>query len=110
MKNFVLAVLIGVLITYSFGLVAHEWFDFSIRLDDHMLGPFESIVGITVVGVVMAIVGVVVAISVFGALAIGIVAALAALVVAGLSVFWPMILVVAFIIWLVKDKKPSTHY
>jgi hypothetical protein len=109
MKNFVLAILIAILITYSFGLVAHEWFDFSIQLDEHMLGPFESVIGMTIVGVIMAIVGLIVAVSIFGALAIGIVAALFAFVVAGVSVFWPMILVIAIIVWLVKDKRPARY-
>lgn len=109
MKNFVLAILIAVLIAYSFGLVADEWFNLSIHLDDHALGPIESLAGITLVGVIMAIVGVVVAVSIFGALALGLIAAIIAIVVAGLSVFWPMILVVAFIIWLVKDKRPAQY-
>ncbi|WJG09921.1 hypothetical protein [Aliiglaciecola sp. LCG003] len=109
MKNFALAILIAVLITYSCGLIANHWLDFSIHLDDHMFGPLESIAGITIVGAIMAVIGVVVAVSIFGALMIGLVAAVLALFVAGLSVFWPMILVIAFIVWLVRDKRQPQY-
>lgn len=105
MKNFVLAILIAVLITYTFGLVASEWFDFSISLDNHMYGPMESIVGISVIGALMAIVGVIVAVSIFGAVLIAIVAVVVGLLIAGLSVFWPMLLVIGVIVWLVRDKR-----
>ena len=104
MRNFVLAILIAVLITYSFGLVASEWFAFNIIFDDHMLDSMESVAGLTILGAIMAIIGVVVAVSLFGALFIGLIAAFFAILVAGISVFWPMLLVIAVIIWLVKDK------
>ncbi|GAA0853890.1 hypothetical protein [Aliiglaciecola litoralis] len=109
MKNFILAVLIAVLITYSCGIIANEWFDFTIHFDDHMLGPMESIAGITIIGAVMAVIGAIVAVSVFGALIVGLFAGALALVFAGVAMFWPMLLVIAFIIWLVKDK-PKAQY
>lgn len=109
MRNFVLAILIAVLITYSFGLVASEWFEFNIHVDDHILDSMESVAGITIIGAIMAVIGVIVAVSVFGALFIGLIAGVAALLVAGLSVFWPMLLVIAVIVWLVKDKRNTSY-
>lgn len=109
MRNFALAILIAVLITYSFGLVASEWFEFNVHFDDHTLDSMESVAGLTVIGAIMAVIGVIVAVSVFGALFIGLIAGAIALLVVGLSVFWPMLLVIAVIIWLVKDKRRANY-
>lgn len=109
MRNFILAVLIAILITYSFGFVASEWFDMSIHLGDLSLSPYESVAGITLVGVAMTIVGVLIAVSLVGALMIAIVAAAIGLLVAGLSAFWPMILILVVVVWLVKDKRQARY-
>ena len=109
MRNFVLAILIAVLITYSFGLVASEWFDFNIHIDDHIFDSMQAVAGITFIGAIMAVIGVIVAVSVFGALFIGLIVGAVALLVAGLSVFWPMLLVIAIIVWLVKDKRKASY-
>ncbi len=109
MKNFILAILIAVLITYSCGIVINEWYDFTIHFDEHLFGPMESVAGITVIGAIMAVIGVIVAVSIFGALIIALIAGVIGLMFAGIAVFWPMLLVIAFIIWLVKDKRRVTH-
>lgn len=105
MKNLMIAILIAILITYSGGQIFSEWFDVSIRMDDHLLTPMESFAGFTIAGVVMVIVGFIIALSVFGVLVFAVFAVFAGILIAGLSAFWPMLLVLAFIIWLVKDKK-----
>ena len=109
MKNFVIVVLVAVLITYTCGHIFDEWFDISIRMDDELLSPLAAMAGLTIAGVVLALVGFVVAFSVFGVLLFVGMAVLAGLLVAGLSVLWPMILLLALIIWLARDKKPA-HY
>jgi hypothetical protein len=109
MKNFILAILIAILITYSFGIIANEWFDFNLQIDEHMFGPIESVAVLSVIGAIMAVVGVVVAVSVFGALLVGLMAGIFALVFAGIAMFWPMLLVIAIIIWLVKDNRTSQY-
>jgi len=109
MKNFILAILIAVLITYSCGIVINEWYDFTVHFDDHLFGPMESVAGITVIGAIMAVIGVIVAVSIFGALIIGLIAGVIGLMFAGIAVFWPMLLVIAFIVWLVKDKRQVIH-
>jgi hypothetical protein len=107
MKNLLIAILIAVLLTYSGGQIASEWFDVSIRMDDHLLTPMESFAGFTIAGVVMVIVGFIIALSVFGVVIFAVFAVFAGIIIAGLSAFWPMLLVLAFIIWLVKDKKTA---
>lgn len=109
MKNFVIAILIAILITYSFGHVAAEWFDIRISIDEEVLTPFAAMAGVTIAGIVLVVVGVIVALSVVGTVFFAFFAVLVGLVFAGLSVFWPMLLVVGLVIWLVKDKRP-THY
>ena len=109
MKNFVIAVLVAILITYTFGHVVAEWFDISIRIDEQVLTPFATLAGLTVVGIVLVVVGVIVALSVFGAIFFAVMAVLVGLLFAGLSVFWPMLILVALVVWLVKDKRPA-HY
>jgi hypothetical protein len=107
MKNLLIAILIAVLLTYSGGQIASEWFDVSIRMDDHLLTPMESFAGFTIAGVVMVIVGFIIALSVFGVVIFAVFAVFAGIIIAGLSAFWPMLLVLAFIIGLVKDKKTA---
>ena len=109
MKNLAIAVLLAILITYSCGHIFSEWFDVSIRMDDELLSPFAAMAGLTIAGVVLFIVGFVVAMSVAGVLLFTIIAVMAGILFAGLSVFWPMILLLVLVIWLVKDKRP-THY
>lgn len=109
MKNFVIAILLAVLITYSFGHVAAEWFDISIVIDEEVMTPIAAMTGLTIVGIIMVIVGVVVALSVFGIIFFTVLAVFAGLLFAGLSVFWPMLLIVAVVLWLIKDKRQS-HY
>ena len=109
MKNFVVAVLLAILITYSCGHIFSEWFDVSIRMDDELLEPFAAVLGLSIAAVVMVIVGFVIAVSVFGVVIVATMAVFAGLIVAGLSVFWPMILILALVYWLVKDKRPA-HY
>ncbi len=107
MKNLVIAILVAILITYCFGNIAHEWFDISVTLDDEILTPFEALAGVTIAGIVLTVVGVIVAVSLFGVLFAVTIAVVMAVVIAGISALWPMFLVLAAVIWLVKDKKEA---
>lgn len=109
MKNLVIAILIAILITYTFGHVAAEWFDISIQIDEEVLTPVAAMAGLTIAGIVLVVVGVVVALSVFGAIFFAVMAVFIGLLFAGLSVFWPMFIVIALVVWLVRDKRPA-HY
>lgn len=109
MKNLIIAILIAVLLTYSCGQIASEWFDISIRMDDQLLSPFESLAGFTIAGVVLVILGFILAVSVFGVVMFAVFAVFGGILIAGLAAFWPAILVLVLVVWLVKDKKPAYH-
>jgi hypothetical protein len=109
LKNLALAVIIAILLTYSLGYVASDWFDINVEMDSENVAPLTSLLVFIVLGIVLVLVGFVVALSVFGALAFVALAVVGALLFAGLSAFWPAILVVLLVIWLLKDKRPSSY-
>lgn len=103
-KNLVLAILIAFLLTYSMGHMASEWFDIRIHLDNELIEPITTMAAITVIGMLLVVIGFILAVSVFGVLVFAFIAVFAGLIIAGLSAFWPTLLIVAALIWLVKDK------
>lgn len=109
LKNLALAVIIAILLTYSLGYVATDWFDINVQMDKESIAPLTSLLVFIVLGIVLVLVGFVVALSVFGALAFVALTVVGALLFAGLSAFWPAILVVLLVIWLLKDKRPSSY-
>ncbi|MFT6895766.1 MAG: hypothetical protein ACJA13_000163 [Paraglaciecola sp.] len=108
LKNLALAVIIAILLTYSLGYVATDWFDINVQMNSESVAPLSSLLVFIVLGIVLVLVGFVVALSVFGALAFVALAIVGALLFAGLSAFWPAILVLLLVIWLLKDKRPSS--
>ena len=104
LKNLVLAILIAFLLTYSMGHLAAEWFDIRIHLDNVLIEPLTTIATITVIGVLLVMVGFVLAVSVIWVLIFAFVAVFIGLIVAGLSAFWPALLIIVAVIYLVKDK------
>lgn len=108
MKNAALAIVIAVLLTYAFGNLFSDWWGIHLMMGDEMLTPFENFAAASAVGIVFVIIGIIVAFSLFGALALAAVAGIAALLVAGVAAFWP-ILLVGLVVWLVsRSKKPHT--
>lgn len=109
LKNLALAVIIAILLTYSLGYVATDWFDINVQFDQQNVEPLKALLALTVVGIVLVLAGFVVALSVFGALAFVFLAVFAALLSAGLSAFWPVVLVGLLVYWLVKDRGKSSY-
>lgn len=107
MKNLVIAILIGVILINCFGHLATNIFGMHLMLDHDLMTPFASSLLAGGIAIVMVIVGFVIALSVFGALALAVFAAFIGLFVAGIGVFWPLILAACIVIWLVKDKPRS---
>ena len=107
LKNLGIAVLLAVLLTYTMGYAVSDWFDIRIQFDNHVLEPVAAMLGFGVVAVVLVIVGFIVAVSVMGVVFFAVMAAFIGLFVAGLGAFWPMLLLAAVVIWLVKEK-PQT--
>jgi hypothetical protein len=104
-----LAVLIAMVLTYSLGHLVTQWLDLHISLAQHNIEPITSIVALTDVVAILVVVGFIIAFSLFAAIAFAIIAAGMGLFVAGLSVFWPVILFTLVIFLLVRDKQISAH-
>jgi hypothetical protein len=108
-KNITLAVLIAVVLTYSLGHIATDWLDLHLSLAEHDLNPVTSILGLTGLVAVLVIVGFIIAFSLFAAIAFVLIAAAIGVFVAGLSVFWPIVLFTIVIFLLVRDRKTPAY-
>ena len=108
-KNIMLAVLIAMVLTYSLGHLVTQWLDLHISLAQHNIEPITSIVALTGVVAILVVVGFIIAFSLFAAIAFAFIAAGIGLFVAGLSVFWPVVLFTLVIFLLVRDKQISAH-
>ncbi|MCV2886641.1 hypothetical protein OE749_18250 [Aestuariibacter sp. AA17] len=109
MKSLAIAVLLGVLLVYSTGTILSECTDVQLVLDSDTLNPMETLFASGVVGVILVVVGFFVAVSVIGVLALTVGAVFLALLVAGISAFWPALLLLAIVVWLVKDNRSNTR-
>ena len=103
-RYLVLAILIAIVLCVCLGTVATEWFDVRVQIDQHWGDPFMTMLLLTIVVAVLVIVGFAVALSVFGALLFAMCAGLIGLFVAGISVFWPVLLFAIIVYYLVRDK------
>lgn len=109
-KNLILAILIACVLSFCAVYIAIEWFDVKIQFNQHWVEPFMTVFIITVVVAILVVVGFVVALSVVGALVLGLFAALLGLLVAGVSTFWPVLLAIIIIYYLVKDRSSKQKY
>lgn len=109
LKNLVIAILVAILLTYSMGYIATELFDIRVQLDDHFMTPFSSMAVAAGVAILLVVVGFVIAVSVFSVLFFVFAAIISGVILVGISAFWPMLILLAVVLWLVKDK-PSQHY
>jgi hypothetical protein len=110
MKNFLIAVLLGLILTYSFGHLFTHWFDWQVYVDGSYISGFGAAAIGAVVVVVLVALGFVVALSLFGMLAFVLGTVLLALLVVGVSTMWPIILLVVFVVWLTKSKSKERHH
>lgn len=108
-KNIILAILIAVVLTYSLGHVAIDWFDMHLSLASHELESVTAVLSITALVAVLVVIGFVIAFSLFAAIALAIFAVAIGIFFAGLSVFWPVILFTIIILLLVRDKKTPAY-
>lgn len=105
MKNFILAVLIAVVLVNCFGYVISDWWGVNLVMNDDLMSPFESFAALSVLAAVAVLVGFIVAISVFGAFFIAIGATFLALLVAGVSIFWPVLLIGGVLYMILHRRK-----
>jgi hypothetical protein len=104
LKNIVIAVLVAILLSYTMGYAASDWFDIRIQLDNRVLEPIAGILGFAVVAVLLVMIGFVVAVSVMGVVFFAVSAGFVGLFVMGIGAFWPMLLLAIVVILLVKDR------
>lgn len=109
MKKILIAIVLAVVLVNCFGSIADSAAGLNIVMADELLSPMESVAVISVLAAVFAVIGVVVAISLFGALLIAGIATLLALIAAGISAFWPIVLVVAVLLLLKRTQQNAAH-
>lgn len=107
MKNLVLAVIIAVVLMNCFGAMLGNVFDMHILMHDNLLEPLESFAVLSILGAIVALVGFIVAVSLFGALFLTLACVVGVLLVAGVSVFWPFLLIL-FVVYLATKSKSSS--
>ena len=108
-KNIILAVLIAIVLTYSLGQISTQWLDLNLSFGGHNYEPITSILALTGIVAILVVVGFIIAFSVFAAIACVIIAVGIAVFVAGLSVFWPVILFTLVIFLLVRDRRTPAY-
>ena len=108
-KNIILAVLISIVLTYSLGHLATEWLDMHLSIAEHNFEPISAILALTALVAISVVVGFIIAFSIFAAVAFALLAAGVGLFVAGISVFWPIILFTLVIYLLVRDKQTPAY-
>lgn len=109
LKNIILAVLIAIVLTYSLSYLATQWLDLHLSLAEHDFEPITSILALTGIVAILVVVGFIIAFSIFAAIAFVLMAAGIGLFVAGLSVFWPVVLFTLVIFLLVRDKQTTAY-
>ncbi|WP_334050817.1 hypothetical protein [Alteromonas gracilis] len=94
MKNFLIALVIAIVLVNCLGSLVDSWLGMHLIMSDELLSPWENVAVLSLIGVALAIVGFVVAVSVIGTILLALGAGFLALLVMGVSAFWPIILIV----------------
>ncbi|WP_414828509.1 hypothetical protein [Alteromonas sp. H39] len=105
MKQFLIALVIGLVLVNCFGSLVGDWFGFHIMMADEYLSPWENILALSIIAVVFVVVGFIVAVSVVGTLVMGALAAIAALFVVGVSALWPVLLIIGIVYALRRSNR-----
>ena len=106
MKNFLLAVLIAVVLINCFGIAINDWWGVNIVMHDDLLSPLEGFAVLSALAAVAVLVGFIVAIWLFGLFFLAVGAAVVALIVAGVSIFWPVLLIGGVVYMILQRRKP----
>ena len=108
MKNFLIALVIAIILVNCLGSLVDSWLGMHIIMSDQLLSPWENIAVLSLIGVVLAIVGFVVAVSVMGTILLALSAGFLALLVVGVSAFWPIILIV-IALYALKNRNTAAY-
>ena len=108
-RNIILALLIAIVLTYSLGYLATQCLDLQLFFTEYDLEPITSILVLTGIVAILVVVGFIIAFSIFAAVVFALITAAIGLFVAGLSIFWPIILFTVVIFLLVRDKQKPAY-
>lgn len=109
MKNFLIALLVGVIICNVFGAALSEWWGVHFMFGSESVSFFESVLIYSGIAVLMVGITFLVAISIAAALAVAALVVLLGIFFTGISLFWPILLVIG-IYYLVKKREPEQRY
>ncbi|UAA39346.1 hypothetical protein KIH87_02985 [Paraneptunicella aestuarii] len=104
-----MAIILALVLVYTFGQIAEEMMDFAITVDGEVLSPVIGFIVMAVVAVILVGVGFFVTVSVFGVIVLAVGAALIGIVVAGVSMFWPVLLILLFVYLVSRSKENTAH-
>lgn len=103
------ALLLAVLMVYGIAAVSAEWLDVIVEIDGQVLEPVMSFLAICFVVAICVAIGFFVTVSLVGVVVFAIAAAILGVVFAGISVFWPVLLVL-FVIYLFTRSSGKTRH
>lgn len=107
-KSLFLAIFATLFLTYVLGVSFIEFLDVDIYMDEQAVEPLKAISFSALVVVLLVLVALAIAMSVFGSLIFVVMLLLGGFAMLLVGVFWP-ILLVAGVIWLVTRDKKSVH-
>jgi hypothetical protein len=109
MKNLLIAIVIGILLINGFMHLAQEFWHLGFVLAEYNVDMLSAMIIASAIGIVLIVAGFVVAISLIGTMMFAGVAVLSALIIAGVTSFWPVLAVIALVVWLLKNKTDPKH-
>lgn len=105
MTKIFVALLLAVLMIYGIAAASSEWLNVNVEIDGHILEPMMSFLAVCFIVAICVAIGFFITVSVVGVVVFAIVAALIGVVFAGISVLWPVLLVLFVIYLLARSSK-----
>ncbi len=105
-----MAIILALVVVYSLGQVADQWMDFSISMEGELLSPFIGALVVGIVAIISVVVGFFITVSVIGAIALVFGAVVVGIFFAGISVFWPVLLILLAVYLLSKRNENQSTY
>ena len=109
MTKIFVALLLAVLMIYGIAAASSEWLHVNVEIDGYILEPMMSFLAVCFIVAICVAIGFFITVSVVGVVVFAIVAALIGVVFAGISVLWPVLLILFVIYVLARSSKQSEH-
>lgn len=105
MFRLIIAIILAITLSYSFMHIAGHWLDMHVYWDDELLSPLFAGLIIAGVAIFLVLAGFFITISIIGVLLFAGFAAMIGIFIAGVSVFWPVVLILLCLYFLCRDSK-----